>query len=148
MAVVCIACLIGLWVVLVALAGDEPVQARAPQAPAPPVSQPDTVPIDIVRTDFALSWPGYEPAAVQAHLRAVARAWADLLAAVPPDVAQQVRGLAPYNGDGTVQPSGGPVLAPLPPPPLAPSTLAGTDPDADVEALRTHAALERILRLR
>ncbi|MGH8906350.1 MAG: hypothetical protein ACRD0K_07515 [Egibacteraceae bacterium] len=126
MAVVFIVCLVGLGVVLIALRRDEPLRA-----PAPPAPQADTVPapVDIVRADFRMSWPGYEPAAVQAHLEAVARAWAGMLA-------------VPGQDRASPRPAP-PPLAPLPPPlPLPRSTLEGTDPDAAAEALRTHAALE------
>lgn len=140
MLIVFIACLVGLVIVLVALARDEPLAAPGPPAPA---FDALPTPADVVRARFPLAWPGYDPAAVEVHLDAVARAWADLLAVAPPEVVERARQLtllrqqigvermlAAYEHATTRStPS---------------STLAGSNPDADQEALRTEAALELI----
>ncbi|MGH8904821.1 MAG: hypothetical protein ACRDYA_24840 [Egibacteraceae bacterium] len=123
MLVAFIACLAGLVVVLVALARDEPPARQAP--PTLPAS---------ARLDFPLASPGYDPAAVEAYLEAVACALADLLSVAPPEIIERARCLgllepAAKAGEESVQ---------------APRHDAGPgiDPDTeDEEALRAEAAL-------
>lgn len=124
MLVACLACLAGLVVVIVALARDEPPVRRAPPTLATPA-----------RLDFPLASPGYDPAAVEAYLEAVARALADLLSVAPPEIVERARRLgllepdAATAGEESVQPpldDAGP----------------GIGPDTEnEEALRAEAAL-------
>ena len=138
MIVVFVACLVGLVVVLVALDQDEPLPTPGPARPAF-TTLPS--PGDIVRTDFPLAWPGYDPATVDVHLEALAKAWAELLAAAPPEVVERAQYLAAMrNGSPVASPRDEP-SSPEPGERLR-STLVGTDPDNPEEALRTHAALE------
>jgi DivIVA domain-containing protein len=113
-----LACLVGLVAVLVALAHDEPLPTRRILA-AP--RRTVLAPADVVRTDFPRVWRGYDPATVETHLRAVARAWSSL-----PET-------SPYEPDE------------IPPTPPPSPVLEDLHPIADAEALRAHAALE-ILR--
>lgn len=130
MLVVVIACLAGLAVVIVALARDEPPATRVP-AGAPPA------PARAARARFPLASLGYEPAAVEDYLDAVARAVAEVLAIAPPEVvarARRVGLLAPESSED------GSESAP------APAAQAGVEPAVsldteDHEALRAEAAL-------
>jgi DivIVA domain-containing protein len=152
MIVVFLACLVGLVVVLVALASDGPPAAEESQPAAPAALTPKPravrIPADVMRTDFPLSWPGYDRAAVEAHLDAVAQAWGEFLALAPPEDGPRTRRLASQlrtKGRGQT------VAQPVPPPPLEPclsSALEGADPDSDAEAIRSHAALELLRRQR
>jgi DivIVA domain-containing protein len=144
MVVASVACLVGLVVVLVALARDKPPAVPSRVRPAL-LAMP--TPADVARADFPLAWPGYDPAAVDMHLEAVAKAWAELLAAAPPEVVDRAERLAalrasiPFRPDEQEKPRTYALQAP-------PSSLAGTDPDAPGEALRTHAALELLTAAR
>lgn len=142
MLVAAIACLVGLVVVIVALACDDPPTHQAHAGT--PLASAETA-----RLDFPLvSW-GYDPEAVEDYLDAVAHALADLLAAAPPEVVERARRLGLLGpetntpdagnpseelpGEGSVQTrTAGPRT----------STLDGASPDAeDHEALRAEAAL-------
>ncbi len=123
--------LAGMAVVLWALYGEplpEPVAAT-------PMGWGSVLPTpaDIGRAAFPTVLRGYDPATVDAHLDAAARAYADLLAAAPPEVVARARERAATRL-GLPPPT--PVFAP-PTPVLAmpaavvASTAAGfTDPDA------------------
>ncbi|MGH8929916.1 MAG: DivIVA domain-containing protein [Egibacteraceae bacterium] len=129
MLVAFLSCLVGLAAVLVALAHDEPLPGWASRVA---MGRAVLGPGDVVRTDFPVVLRGYDPATVESHLRAVARAWIEASdprrePVLPPDHFEEHVMTAPI----------------LPVPASEPaSALEGTDPDADAEALRTHAALE------
>jgi DivIVA domain-containing protein len=136
MIVASVACLVGLLVTLVALARDGPLAPRTRVPPALPV-MPTAA--DITHVDFPMAWPGYDPAAVDLHLEAVAKAWSELMAATPREIVERAERLAALRASIPFAKE-----EPEPPAPreAPPSTLAGTDPEAPGEALRTHAALE------
>lgn len=149
MLVAFIVCLAGLVVVIVALARDDP-PVRRPRA--------DTLPTlaEAPRLDFPLTSPGYDPAAVEAYLEAVAHALADLLAAAPPEVVERARLLGLLGPDEEPADAGTPTEESVQAPASAQarsSTLDGADPGADPgtdpdteddEALRAEAALVAI----
>jgi hypothetical protein len=136
------ASLIGLVVVLVAYYRDAPVVERSLD-PAGWDLLPD--PGDVARTEFPLSFPGYEPATVEFHFDLLTRAYADLLAVAPPDViarararAAMRRGIDIPDEEQPPPPASYTAAAPAP----QRSTLAPLTPEsADVEALRAEAAL-------
>jgi hypothetical protein len=128
MLVAVIACLVGLVVVIVALARDEPLARPA---------TPDTPPT--ARSSFPLTSPGYDPAAVEVYLDALARALADLLAGAPPEILERARHLGILHGFDVDTPNEELVQAPAAQAYL--STLGGADPRTDDEALRAEAAL-------
>jgi hypothetical protein len=133
MLVAVLASLVGLVVVLVALAHDEPLARPTPDTPPTP------------HAGFPLTWPGYDPVAVEAYLDALARALAELLAGAPPEVvahAQRLRILHAFPAEASA-PAEGPVSAPVQAQPAQASlwTLDGVDPRTDDEALRAEAAL-------
>ncbi|MGH8898710.1 MAG: hypothetical protein ACRDZ4_17245 [Egibacteraceae bacterium] len=141
MLVAFIVCLAGLVVVIVALARDEPPVRRAQRDTPPTLAEAP-------RLDFPLTSPGYDPAAVEAYLEAVAHALADLLAVAPPEVVERARRLGLLGPDEEPADAGAPVEEPVQAPASAQarsSTLDGADPGArpteDNEALRAEAAL-------
>lgn len=84
MTVAVLAAVLGLATVLVALYRDSTVLSAAQ------VPRPDWDPLpsltDIVRTEYPLAVPGYEPAVVDTAIDTLAHAYADLLAEAPPEV--------------------------------------------------------------
>ncbi|HWB72447.1 MAG TPA: DivIVA domain-containing protein [Egibacteraceae bacterium] len=134
MPVAVLLCLVGLAVVLVVLARDEPVDVPGPQAPDWDLLP---TPADVARVEFPLSLPGYDPATVEVYLDALAGAYEDLLAVATPEVLARARrraalrrGLA--GGDAEAEAGGGQLPAR--------STIAPAAGD-DAEALRLEAAL-------
>lgn len=145
------ASVLGLIVVLVAFYRDEPLEERT-REPTHWDLLPD--PNDIARTEFPLSFPGYEPATVEFHFDLLARAYADLLAVAPPEVIARARHRAAVRRgvqlpDAEAAPAstaaGATVpatrQAATPPRPAASSLAAAGDEGPDVEALRAEAAL-------
>lgn len=139
------ASLLGLIVVLFAFYRDPPVVERTLEPPHWGLL-PD--PGDVARTEFPLSFPGYEPAAVEFHFDLLTRAYADLLAVAPPDVIARARHRAAVRR-GVELPEGEIPLPAAPAPTSAGagampqrSSLAPLSPEAtDAEALRAEAAL-------
>jgi DivIVA domain-containing protein len=84
-----VACVLGLAVVLLALYRDEPLAAPIPEQPAWDALP---APADIGRWEFRLSYPGYDPAAVETYLDALRRAYTDLYTLVPEEVLAEARG--------------------------------------------------------
>jgi hypothetical protein len=74
-------------VILIAYYTDPPIAPRR-KAVAWDVL-PD--PADVARTEFPLHMPGYHPATVEEHYELLGRAYADLLAAAPPEAIAQAR---------------------------------------------------------
>lgn len=149
MLVVIIACLVGLVVVIVALAHDEPPPARRPRAGTL------LAPTGAARARFPLvASEGYDPAVVEAYLDAVARALAEVLAIAPPEVVERARRLGLLLGpdpDASDRgaPDEEPVVAKPAQTPARSSTLDGADlatglDTEDGEALRAEAALAAI----
>lgn len=138
-----LACFVGMAAVVVALAHDEPPPARRLLAAT---ARAVRAPEDIVRTDFPLAWRGYDPATVEMHLRAVAQAWADLLGIVPPEGEVGPHDPLPAYGHPE-DPVKSVPTSPIPTS-LRSSALESIAPDVDAEALRTHAALEVLQRIR
>ena len=139
------ASLLGLIVVLFAFYRDPPVAGRTLEPPHWGLL-PD--PSDVARTEFPLSFPGYEPAAVEFSFDLLTRAYADLLAVAPPDVIARARHRAALRR-GIALPDDE-IPAPPPPSGVSPaadhvpqrSSLAPLSPEAtDAEALRAEAAL-------
>lgn len=83
-----VACVLGLAVVLYALYQDEPL---VPAGPAAPEWDPLPTPSDVVRSEFRLAYPGYDPASVETHLDVLRRAYADLYAVAPQEVLERAR---------------------------------------------------------
>lgn len=134
------ASVLGLLVVLLAYYRDPPIEERS-LVPTHWDLLPD--PNDIARTEFPLSFPGYEPATVEFHFDLLTRAYADLLAVSPPEVIARARHRAALRRGihlpGDEMPPPGPSTAARP---AVPSTLApASDEGSDVEALRAEAAL-------
>jgi DivIVA domain-containing protein len=133
MLVAAVVALIGLAVVCWALYAEQPL---APPGPSAPEWAGVPTPADIVRADFPMAFPGYDPASVETHLDAVARAYGDLVAVAPSEVLERARrrtlvrlGLADHADDDTLAR------------PTTASTLVGADAADDREALRAAAAL-------
>lgn len=87
MAVVVVACLIGLVAVALALLRDRPLADRL----RAPDWDPLPAPVDVARVDFPLAFPGYDPATVELTLETLNDAYADLLAVAPPAVVERAR---------------------------------------------------------
>lgn len=87
MLVVAVACAVGLAAVLVVLYRDEPLPARRTAADWGPLPSH----AEVIGTTFPLSFRGYEPGTVDAHLERLRQAYDDLLAVAPPDVIARAR---------------------------------------------------------
>ncbi len=142
MALAVVTSLVGLLAVVITYHREarEPVHASAT-----PSSGPLPSPAEVARVDFPLSFPGYEPAAVEEHLEILAAAYADLYAVAPPEVVARARRRAELRrgGDGaagavaagsaperrgTVDGGGG-------------ASASGSADGRDIAALRAQAAL-------
>lgn len=129
MLVAALVSILGLAGVLYAVYRERPLPAPGPTRPDWALSP---TPADIVRSEFPLTFPGYDPASVEMHLEAVAHAYADLLAVAPPEIVDRAR-------QRTAARLGAP-----PPPPVSTALAQDSPPAADsddVEALRAEAAL-------
>ncbi len=148
MPVAIFASLLGLVVALVAYYRDAPVEQRGAQVPDWGLL-PD--PADVLRTEFPLAFPGYDPATVEFSFEALTRAYADLLAVAPPEVVERARARAALRTGADVPPDAAGTAAAAratPPPPTRVASVAPVQrsslapaPAADEEALRAEAAL-------
>lgn len=129
---------LGLLVVVVAYYRDEPIERRRDVRPEWPLLP---APSDIVRTEFPLSFPGYDPATVEYHLEMLSRSYSDLMAAATPEVLTRARHRAALRRgiehDETTVPYLAPPVEEQRDPPSAASS-------GDHEALRAEAALADI----
>lgn len=87
MLVPAVVCFVGLIAVLWAIWNEPPPPEPALVADLAGLPTP----ADVARAEFPLAVPGYDPAAVEVRLDAIARAWADLLAVTPPEVLERAR---------------------------------------------------------
>jgi hypothetical protein len=148
LAVVTALAVLGLLTVLVALRDDAVV---APSVPGRPDWDPLPTPSDLVRTDFGLRMPGYDPVRVEVAFDALADAYADLLAEADAatiararrraeDRLARERGLAAADAPTPEGTSAGD-------PPLGALTGPGDVPaDSTAEELRAEAALDALRR--
>jgi DivIVA domain-containing protein len=88
MIVAVFACLVGLIAVIATLLRDSAVEEPGPSAPGWE-GLPGTS--DVARADFPMAMPGYDPATVELHLDEVARAYADIVDAAPPEALERAR---------------------------------------------------------
>lgn len=134
---------LGLLLVLVAYYRDPPI--RRPRLETGWDLLPD--PAEVARTEFPLAMPGYESATVEAHFEELNRAYADLLAAAPPDVVARARHRAALRQGVDVDVDAAPAPAAAAAP-LAPARATAVAPisreAADSEALQAEAALAQI----
>lgn len=86
MLVAILACAVGLIAVLVVIYREDDRVIVGPVAPDWGLL-PE--PVDVTRVEFPLTSFGYDPAAVEIHLDALAQAYADLHAVAPPEVRQR-----------------------------------------------------------
>lgn len=133
MAVVAVACLIGLVAVALALLWDQPVADRL----RAPDWDPLPAPVDVSRVEFPLAFPGYDPATVEVTLETLNDAYADLLAVAPPAVVERARRRAALRAGR--EPA---EAATVPPAPVPWSPVTGRIDDR--EALRAEAALAAV----
>lgn len=92
-----VACGVGLAAVLVVLYRDEPLPVRRTAADWGPLPTP----AEVAGTTFPLSFRGYEPGTVDAHLERLRQAYGDVLAVAPPEVIQRARERAVLRGAHT-----------------------------------------------
>ena len=119
-------------VILIAYYTDAPITPR--RAPLPWDVLPD--PSDVARAEFPLSMPGYDPTTVEEHYELLGRAYADLLAAAPPEAIAQARQRAALRLGVDLDADGRALL------PAAPAAAVPlTQEPSDTEALRAEAAL-------
>jgi hypothetical protein len=133
------ASVLGLLVVLIAFYRDAPLEERRVVAPNWGLL-PD--PAEVARTEFPLSFPGYDPATVEFHFDTLTRAYGDLLAVAPADVVAKARRRAALRGgiELTEEQPPAPGVWPAPPTSLTPLV----EESADVEALRAEVALAEL----
>lgn len=135
MLVAVVVCLLGLGVVLTAVYRERPL----PPPPAPSVDwEPLPTIAEVSRTDFPLAFPGYDPATVEAHLDALRRAYADLLAVAPPEVVHRARRRA------AIRTGGDPDALVLRDPAGPFAGADGIDAPAEDEAMRIEAIATRL----
>ena len=120
-------------VILIAYYTDDPLIPRRAELPPWDVL-PD--PADVARVEFPLWTPGYDPATVEMHYELLGRAYADLLAAAPPEAIAQARQRAALRLGVDLDADGRALL------PAAPAAAVPlTREPSDAEALRAEAAL-------
>lgn len=135
MAVAIVASLLGLLAVLLAYYRDPPLAQRGIRTPDWDVL-PD--PAEVARLEFPIAIPGYDPATVELHFDLLNRAYADLLAAAPPEIIARARHRAAVRRG--IDPDAIPVRSPARPPSDTALTPIVAE-HADAEALRAEAAL-------
>jgi hypothetical protein len=120
-------------VTLVAYYTDPPID---PQRTVPPRWDVLPDPADVARAQFPLAMPGYHPATVEMHYEAVGRAYADLLAAAPPEAIAAARQRAALRMGVDLDAEGRPAVVVA-----APAAVPLAQEPSDAQALRAEAAL-------
>ena len=131
---------VGAVVILIAYYTDPPIAPR--RKPVPWDVLPD--PADVARTEFPLHMPGYHPATVEEHYELLGRAYADLLAAAPPEAIAQARQRAALRLGVDLDAEAGQHLQPGQPGRTGVAAWAAVpvaQEPSDAQALRAEAAL-------